>query len=120
MLVFNIVYREIHVRYGFRWLLASTGGDLFFTLDLILVLVLHLLNLDLLQLVKDVLILLFDGVSKHLREVHVGKVLWHLEELGEVYICACFILGRNELLNQFEIAKGRPYIGRLLQLSTLV
>jgi len=98
-LVFNIVYREIHVSYGFRWVLAGAGGDLFLPLDLILILVLYLLVLHLFELVKDVLVLLFDGVSKHFRQVHVGKVLWNLEELGKVHIWSCFILGLNELLD---------------------
>ena len=117
-MVFNIVNRKIYVCYGFRWILASTVGHLFFALELLLALVLYLLILDLFELVQDVLILLFDGVSKYFCDV--GKVLWNLQELGEVHIWSRFVLGLNELLNQFEIAKSRPDVGRLLQFSTLL
>lgn len=89
-------------------------------MGLVLVLVLYLLILCLFELLKDVLILLFHGVSKHFSEVHVGKVFRNLEKLGQVHIWSCFILGLNELLNQFEIAKSRANIGNLLKLNILL
>lgn len=115
LLVFNIVYRKIYFYHGFRWCLVITVGNLFFGFVLILLIQFHAFAF--LNLLKEVQILLFDGVSKLSNHFNRRYVFRKREELGKVHIWSTVILGLKELLNDFEIAKGGSYIGRLLQLS---